>query len=70
MSNVEGLDKLLKDLDKLPDDIWDDINKETEASAITIHRNAATAAPINKGKHGGSLRQVVQIDWINCQQDI
>ena len=57
MSSVKGLDKLLNNLDKLPEEVRKDIKDITYANALEIKRNASKLAPINKKKNGGTLRQ-------------
>ncbi len=60
MSNVKGLDKLLKQLNALPGEIQEEVEDITEVNAFTIKRNASEAAPINKRKHVGGLINLKQ----------
>jgi HK97 gp10 family phage protein len=46
----QGLDVLLKNLTRLPEEVQKRISMEMEASCMTIVRNAKRAAPINVGR--------------------
>ncbi len=60
MSNVKGLDKLLKQLNALPGEIQEEVEDITYGNAITLHSNAAQAAPVNKRKHVGGFPNLKQ----------
>jgi HK97 gp10 family phage protein len=68
--DIKGLNKLLKDLDKLPEEIRKGVDDATFANAKQIERNAKTKAPINKDKHGGTLRQSIQTHETGTKTEI
>ena len=67
---MDGLKKLLKDLDKFPDIVRKGVNDATFANAKQIERNAKEKAPIFKGKHGGTLRQSIQTHETGTKNEI
>ena len=58
--DIKGLDKLLKDLQALGPDGVSVIEETTELIARDIEVDAKQLAPVNKGQHGGTLKQNIK----------